>query len=461
MMDKFFLVHFFLFLNLSYFSFASVSLDIPKPYIQDSKKEPILSEKKVPKLGVIEFILQNGLRVVLKPTNFEKDEIYVKMCAKGGYASLCNSQRASGELAAEVAWESGISNLTSDQISVLLYEYSIEFSPKIQPYTHSIEGVCNEDGLESLLQLIHLVFTKPRFSKEAFDKVQSQASENICKKMREVEESCNGTYRGINAECLNLIKPLTLQEIKKADYQTSKEFFQYLFSNPSDFTLVVVGSFNMDLILSLIKRYLAILPIKNHSVDTTQLMFYPEAGKSDKSLEKFSKITLLQNNQKTFTRILIPLKINLDENKIDLLEITRQIIEERLRKSLKYNKNFIQEIDVSYQFSSSILEPPLMTIELHCQPHCINTVTQTILIILKQLQTQGPTHIEMTEAKKKQKQRNELWLQDNYFWLSELSNAYLWGWNPHHILSMTSENDMFTYEDIQLFIQQVIPKEID
>ena len=54
--------------------------------LMDQKPAPaaIVCEKTLPDLGVTEITLANGVRVILKPTTFKKDEVLFSATSPGG-----------------------------------------------------------------------------------------------------------------------------------------------------------------------------------------------------------------------------------------------------------------------------------------------------------------------------------------------------------------------------------------
>src|ERR1700722_9796284 len=89
-----------------------------------------------------QFYLKNGLKVILQPTDFEPDNLSLQLFSMGGFASYNSDLRPSARLAAEIAWESGIDDRTADQLSCDLYDDSIDFEIKIQPFDRFIEASC-------------------------------------------------------------------------------------------------------------------------------------------------------------------------------------------------------------------------------------------------------------------------------------------------------------------------------
>lgn len=427
---------------LLFFSFILIyscnlifALELENPIENISKKEENFFESKYYKeIGVTEWILKNGMKVVLKPSNFEEDEIVFHLSAKGGFSELKSSQRGSGELAASIAWESGVGDLTSDQIFALLYEHSIEFTPKITAFGRSIEGSSNEEGLETLLQLTHLYFTQPKFNQEAFHTVINYTKENIRNIAQDIDSTFKNAFIRVNAKSLDALRPLNLKDIQKADFGISKQFFEQSFTNPADFVCVIVGNFNIDKINLLVKKYLASIPQSKKAMNPTKAIpaFFPKG-----IIEKKEVHNRLSEN---LTRITIPLQINLNEEVFHRLELFCHIVEGRLRRVAGKEKNTMHGIHVAYELPLyPYNEFPWLTIQFSGHANMMDKNAKAIIAELARLQKDGLADNEIMDVKIQQARNDNFWHKDNDFWALILSNYYLWNWNPSFILKNWSD----------------------
>ena len=102
-----------------------MNMDID-PYIDAVSNEPlvgklnnagkIISEEKLPDINVTEWILDNGVRVVLKPTDFKNDEILFSASSFGGSSLIDDSDFIAAETATAIVTESGIGAFTKIEL---------------------------------------------------------------------------------------------------------------------------------------------------------------------------------------------------------------------------------------------------------------------------------------------------------------------------------------------------------
>jgi len=374
-------------------------------------------------LGVTELDLANGLRVCLKPTRFEEDEVVIKMAALGGFAAVNANQRASFELAASVGLESGIGEYNADQLSVLLYEQSAEFSLGIQAFSRSIEATAGKEEVELLFKLIHSVFIHPKFTKDAFDRVVMQAKLSAEKRSSDSGRMYEEAYLTTNTQNYSVLRSLEVNDILRADFESSQKFYNEAFANPEEFVCVIVGDFNLDMMTEMIKKHLANIPVRKAQI-----------GLSHAYLPAFPSTTITKQvkcykNCEGLNRLTFPVKVRIDENSIHELAFVCQLLEARLRRALNKFTGSTQGIDVVYEFPFfPVLEHPWITVQFRSEEKAATLLRDKMIAELESLQTQGPSTEELTQAKVQKQQNDEFWMRENDFWVATLSNYYLVKW---------------------------------
>jgi len=440
-------------LLLAFFS----SLSAENPAIENSSelteeiKSLIISEKTVLNAEVIELTLSNGMIICLKPTNYEEDEILVRLSANGGYSLFNEIQRASAELAPQVFLESGFADLTPDKLSVLLYQTSVDFSVNINASNRSLEAICPSDGLETALKLMNLSFTKRKFNETAYSSVIERAKESVRKRNLDFDSTFQEAYMATNTKNFMALRHLSASDIMRADFATSRRFFDYAFSNPDDFVCVIVGDFKEDEIRPLLEKYLGSIPAgepKNTNLNQVSVSF--PKGVISKQIPN-------QRFGESLVRLTFPIQVEITEKNIFAVELTCQLIEEKLREKIKSQFNTTHGVDVAYEFPLyPSLELSWICIQFRAEPKAIDSINKLVLTELKNLQNIGPSQSDLENAKIQQKQSDEYWLRQNDFWLASLSNYYLVGWDPKHVVQNAKKEKKLSIEIVNEILKNYI-----
>lgn len=449
----------FIYCSLAFFAAVAfmpssswASNELPPSEVQlDLKNSPMSAIQEVKffsDLNLTQLILKNGMTVWLKPTTFETNEVFIKLSALGGFASLNSNQRVSGQLAAQIAWESGMGEMTTDQVYVLLYEHSLEFMTKIQAFSRSIEGSSGKDDLDAFLKCVNMVFTQQKFTENGLKAAVANSKRIISKIDFDYELSYETAFLQVNTQGLEALRPLTVQEVEGVDFNTAKGFFEHCYSDPASFVCVIVGSFDLDNVQSLVNQHLGSIPKKNPMgfFDRKIVTSFPKGVTQ--------KVITLNGRTDCVTHLTFPLQPVLDEKNIPSMEFMCQIIEARLRYIITEEKKISHGVDVSYEFPLyPFLDSPWISVRFRSDLKNVNSIKELILAELKHLQASGATEKEVQEIKRLQTGSEEFWLRDNFYWVSVLSNYYLWKWNPEQIYKAEIQTQNLTLDQINTMLK--------
>jgi zinc protease len=154
------------------------------PYVDDTLIKPLLSEKPVPSkikdekyiddIKVTELTLENGIKVILKPTSFKNDEIQLTAFSPGGLSLIPTEDIIPGRTAVAILRQSGLGEFNAVQLEKLLAGKTVSISPTIGSLTEGFSGRVSPDDIEILLKLVYLYFTAPRADSIAFVSLQTR-----------------------------------------------------------------------------------------------------------------------------------------------------------------------------------------------------------------------------------------------------------------------------------------------
>ena len=221
-------------------------------------KGEVASKEKDPSFEMTRYALSNGMKVIMMPTEFKKDEVIIYSYADGGLNAFEGNDFHSALIAGNYAIESGIDDCSHLQISDLLHKKAIRFSHRMRNSARSISGSCTPNHLDFLFQAIHGVFTAIEFDETVWDRVLSNEKEYLNNRSNDPKNVFNDFVDAINFQDHELLKIIDLDLV---DPQKAKAAYEVLFSDPSEFTFVIVGSVDHDLIEDQILTCLGSIPL--------------------------------------------------------------------------------------------------------------------------------------------------------------------------------------------------------
>lgn len=211
-------------------------------------------------LGVAYMTLNNGIKFVLKPSDFEKGSIEIYAQAKHGYASLPQASIDSARLSVPYFYRSGVGNLNGDQLSEYLETEGIGLYLGVGYNYRSIILTSHDQDKRPLFELLHALFTVPKFDAAIWDKLVDQTHEYFKERLNDPQTAFDDFAWQFNTQNHFLFQPLNLE---MADAKTSRKVFERAFGNPSDFTFIVVGDFDVEEMKKLAIEYIGSIPQKD------------------------------------------------------------------------------------------------------------------------------------------------------------------------------------------------------
>ena len=244
------------------------------PYQDNTVKEPLIAPNaklkgsKVKKsganatLGTTEWTLKNGVKVVVKPTTFKADEVQIQMVSQAGISCLSDEDYNTGKYLSLVTSQMGLSKFSATELRKQLSGKSASTAVAPYDYTTAVYGNGSPKDLETILQLLYLRFTDPRFNEDDFNTVLGQYIsyvENI---------TTNPDYVASSEQLKSLYgnnprrQQISTEVLKSINFDRVAPIYRQLLSNAADFTVYIVGNVDLATLKPLVEKYIGSLPAK-------------------------------------------------------------------------------------------------------------------------------------------------------------------------------------------------------
>jgi zinc protease len=409
----------------------------------------VLTSREIEELGITEIELTNGVRVIMKPTNFTQQVVFVGL-SPGGSSLVADEEIWEAAFIANVVAESGLGDYERTEINRLLTGRSVGVSPGIEDLTESIGGAAPPDELEPLFQLIYLYFTEPRADEAAFATFQDQVRAFL----RNRGLTPSAALEDALGDILYGDSPRhgipTVEQIDALDLERAFEIYQERFADASDFTFIFVGDFNVDVITDYAQTYLGNLPTLAREESWQDV----QPDRPDGVVEE---AVYAGQEQQSIVQLLFTGPFEPDyatELRLRALETVLDIL---IREDLRERRGGVYASFVSAQQET---EPdPLYNVQVafSTDPERVDELITAVFDLIDQVQSEGPSADLMTKATAQMLRERELALEDNSFWLEQLGSYAL---DPEadlrKILSFDEDVLALTAEEIQALAQEIL-----
>ena len=142
-------------------AYEDKTLDSPLLATQPTAS-PVVDEKQIKDIGVTEWTLKNGVRVVLKPTTFKNDQILFSASSLGGTSLYDLKDFQSARFSSTLAAMGGTGAYNQIQLGKFLSGKQVSVFPFVGELSEGINGSAAPKDLETALQLLYSYFTQPR-----------------------------------------------------------------------------------------------------------------------------------------------------------------------------------------------------------------------------------------------------------------------------------------------------------
>lgn len=225
------------------------------------KRGAIVSETKNNELEATTFTLSNGIKVHFKFANKNKDDVKLEAISYGGLSLIKDKDLPSAKYAGTVVQQSGLGDYSVTELTKVNAGKTASTFIEISNLTEGIYGSSVTKDVETMLQMVHLHFVKPRFDKDAYDVFKGQVdnyliqrSEIISEKIR---DSVTVSLYGKNHPSKRIFNSAYGKDIQ---FDKIKNIYLERFKDASDFEFFVVGDVDKELLKPLLNKYIASLP---------------------------------------------------------------------------------------------------------------------------------------------------------------------------------------------------------
>jgi zinc protease len=388
----------------------------------------VVSEKHVSALGLTQWTLSNGVRIVLKPTDFKNEEILVRAFSPGGNSLVPDSNYIAALTTVSVMTEGGLGPFNLIELQKKLAGKIVNLLPQITQLSEGFSGSASPKDAETLFQMIYLFFTAPRKDSTTYVSYQSRMKAYIENRNLQPESAFQDTIQVTMAQHHFRSRPISVPILDEMDLNASYRVFRDRFADASDFTFFIVGSFEIERIRPFVLTYLGGLPsIRRKEIWRDVGIRFPKGIIKKiirKGIEPKSRVAMLFTGSYHWNA-----RNNyIFESMLDVMRI-------KLREVLRENMGGTYGVDVAGRDSRIPREDYTLTVSFGCAPERVDELVQAVLIQIDSLKAVGPAEFTLHKVKEAQSREYEVQLKDNGFWIQSLQQSFYDGEKPERLLN--------------------------
>ncbi len=411
----------------------------------------IASEQEDKEVGSTIFTLSNGIKVHYKFVDKNKNEVNLSAVSYGGQSLLSVEDLPSTALMGNVVQMSGLGEFSAIDLPKVLAGKKANSRVSVGNTSESVSGSSSTKDVETMMQLVNLRFTKPRFDENSYNVLMQQVDAFLIRKSEQVQskmqDSVTTILYGKNHPTERLFNKEYMSEMS---FDKMRNIYSTRFGNAGDFTFFIIGDVKKEIIKPLLEKYIASLPTtdekenwKDNSVDWI-------ANTIDKD------VFLEMKDPKTNVRVVIKNDMNYSLKNSILMRAMGDILQLRYTESLREEEGGTYGARTRGSLTIRPTQEATISVRFDCNPELAEKL---IGIVHKEIENLKNGEIQQADLDKTLtnylKEREE---SKNYngYEMRLLKNSVLEGYNMNDPKNYESIIKAITLKDVEDIAKKLI-----
>ncbi|HUJ58731.1 MAG TPA: insulinase family protein [Kofleriaceae bacterium] len=369
--------------------------------------------------GATVWTLSNGIKVVVKPTTFQNDEIMFDGWKLGGTSLLSDADYEQVRFGGLVT-AMGVGDLDPTALRKVLAGKVASVNVGYGELSENAGGSTRPADLETAMQLLYLRITAPRKDEKAFAAWKQQQIEWLSHKELLPEVNFFEQMTAVRAGDHLRRRPTTAAMLDKVDLDKALAIYKRRFADCTGMTFVFVGNIDPAVLEPLVERYIGALPTAGHAEHWKDIGIKYPTGKLEKTV-------VAGTEPKSFVSLTMgaPDKWTLDNDRD--AEILSMVLRIRLREVMREDMGGVYGVQVRASISREPKQRRELSIFFGCDPANIDKLRAAAFAEIGKFAKDGAGDDYIAKVREQLRREHEVNLKENSWWLDQLRDQYYFG----------------------------------
>lgn len=389
-----------------------------------------------------EWILENGIKVVFRKADYEKDNVSLYANSDGGTSLYSVEDLSNAENAAAFTNAYGAGEFNAIALEKALAGKMVSCKPSIGTNNEVVTASSTPQDLETMFKLLYLRFTAPRMDEEKFQSILNRnlaSVDDVCKSPNKIIQD---SIDFITSSYSPRTQPLSRKYLQSLDMEKMYKIYKERFGNAADFTFFIVGNVEAEELKPLVEKYLGSLPTSDEREDWVDNNVRAPKG----VVKKVIPIKMETPKSLVVTSFRKEMPYNLHDMYCN--NVLRSILEVRYTESIREKEGGTYGVGVNSDASKEPVEVYNMTMTFNCDPDKAEHLKSLVYAEVEKIKKEGVKEEEIANVAKNMLKDFEQSKPHNSYWLTVITTYYIYDIN---------NNDPAQFEDI---IKNMTPDDI-
>lgn len=403
----------------------------------------IISREKDDYKGSNKLVLNNGITVIYKKTDFKNDEIIVRGSQWGGNTSLTPEEIKTARFLS-LAGSMGLGNNKAVDMSKIMSGVEAYIFLNMSPTQFMISGNGSAKDIEKLMQLFHLKMTAVNFDASEFEGIKTSYASQVGSFLKNTVFKFSDTLNKFKFNnSYRMAGFATEQETMALQLNDLKTLYQKITGNLNGTVIVFTGNIDESNFESLVEKYIASIPTAASPVNLVaaniptslkgQNNFTFQSGKENKSEINYSYYGKLTETT---------------DKEVQAFILLGEILQMRANQKLR------EEMGNTYapRVTPVIVRPPVsdysISLVVSALPENTGKIINAFDELVKDIINGNVTAEELQKAQAQRVKTSENFFKTNMYWASSLEQQFSFKFKGFTAADYTKMVESVTKEDI-------------
>ncbi len=434
-----------------------------EPYKDNVVKEPLIapevvlagskvaSEATNEAYGTTEWVLENGIKVVVKPTTFKADEVQLIASADGGASVLTDEEIIYADLLPAICQMSGVGKFSATELKKQLSGIAAYCAPAVSEYGSQLTAGGSPKDIETILQLLYLQFTQPRFDEGDYNTVMKMVGAQLAN----IEQNPDYQMQKRTTEVAYGNNPrrqeLSSATVAKYRFEALAPIYRKLYPAANSFTFYIVGNVDLNTLRPFVEKYIGSLPVAEEKMVAVDDKSGYVAGTVEDTFR-----TAMQQPKVSVHYIFSGEVENTTHNRLAMLYLT-QALNARYLESIREEKGGTYGVQVWGSLQALPKATYTMNIAFDTNEQMADELCEIILKEITTIATEGPKAEDIEKTREFLLKSWQSSLEQNNSWMQYITLK--WARGVDYIADYEQAVKTMSYDDVKAFAKMMLDKE--
>lgn len=405
----------------------------------------IVSTKQLEELNAVEWKLSNNATVVYKHADYEKDQVTLKAYSPGGSSLFSADDLQTASMIGQFMDAFGVGDFDAIALKKMLTGKKVGLSISLSDLSEGFNGSSTPKDFETMMQLLYLQFSNPRFDQEAYSALKTRYVAFLSSMANNPKKIMSDSISLIVTNHNERTKLMSANMFDEISFEKMEELYKDRFTDIGDFTFFIVGNIEEEVAKEMAAKYIGSLEDIDRDEQWVDHKINMPSGKTVK------KIEVPLETEKANVNVFIRQNMAYEPASNLELQVLKAILDLRYTEEIREKEGGTYGVGVGASSRQYPTARKTLQMVFDADPEKAEHLKSIVFSEIDKIVENGPTQVDLDKVVSNMKKNREQGKEHNNYWLNALYNKYYHGFNTDAEENFSSILDGLTTDQIQKF----------